>query len=192
MYNEIYKVWKAEKSTTIPQPLPSDFYNNAAAYLKTLADERSVADATTLHGHLILMEQETIKRLLDELKQTRLRKIALGAQGLIPIQAGDLTRTEVEVITTVKGSFTSISKDEQIQKAVENNAASPLVIVRFIQDIPEIVGVDLKTYGPFKKEDVASVPLLNGQALEKQGAVKVIEVKGLTNSPEINTTHIAR
>jgi DNA replication factor GINS len=55
-----------------------------------------------------------------------------------------------------------------------------LTTVRFLQDIPEIVGVDLEIYGPFKKEDVASLPLSNAQALEKQGAVKAIEVKSVS------------
>lgn len=179
MYEEIYKAWKAEKSSTIPQTLASGFYNYAAAYLKSLDDELSSADTTTLHGRLLVMEKEMIKRLLDELKQTRLHKIALGAQGLIPVQQSDLMEDEIEVITMVKKSFSSLNLDhEQLHRTTEeNDGAEALTIVRFIQDIPEIVGVDLKIYGPFKKEDVASLPLPNGQALERQGAVKVIEVR---------------
>jgi hypothetical protein len=32
------------------------------------------------------------------------------------------------------------------------------VVLRFLADVPAIIGSDMKTYGPFKAEDVASVP----------------------------------
>jgi len=54
-----------------------------------------------------------------------------------------------------------------------------LKVVRFLQDIPEIVGVDLKIYGPYKKEDVGSLPKENAKALIMQGAAVQIEVDGV-------------
>jgi DNA replication factor GINS len=182
MYGEIYKAWKAEKSSTMPQPLASDFYNHAAAFLKSLDDELATTDTTTPHRRLLGMEREIVKRLLDELKQTRFRKIALGAQGLIPVQLNELMEDEIAVLTTVKEAFSSLNLEREHPNRItkENDAADALKIVRFLQDIPEIVGVDLKIYGPFKKEDVASLPAANCQALEKQGAVKVIEAKGVS------------
>ena len=54
-----------------------------------------------------------------------------------------------------------------------------MTVVRFLQDIPEIVGVDLKIYGPYKKEDVGSLPRENAHALIMQGAAMQIEVKGV-------------
>jgi DNA replication initiation complex subunit (GINS family) len=38
----------------------------------------------------------------------------------------------------------------------------------------------LRIYGPYKKEDVGSLPAQNAQVLVKQGAAKVIEVKGVS------------
>jgi len=59
-------------------------------------------------------------------------------------------------------------------KPVEPSKPSELVLVRFLQDVPPIVGVDLKTYGPFRKEDVANLPKENAEALIKQGLAKAI------------------
>jgi len=42
--------------------------------------------------------------------------------------------------------------------------------VRFLRDVPAIVGEDLKTYGPFKAGDVAKLPRGNADALVRQGA----------------------
>jgi len=57
-------------------------------------------------------------------------------------------------------------------------------VVRFLQDIPEIVGTDLRIYGPYKKEDVGSLPTRNAQALIKQGAAKPIDISGLSQISE--------
>lgn len=41
-------------------------------------------------------------------------------------------------------------------------------VVRFLKGIDQIVGVDLAKYGPFKAEDVATIPFENAQALIAQ------------------------
>jgi len=41
--------------------------------------------------------------------------------------------------------------------------------IRFLKDCAEIVGTDLKTYGPFKKDDVAALPKENASILIKLG-----------------------
>lgn len=43
------------------------------------------------------------------------------------------------------------------------------VEVRFLQEIPEFVGIDLKDYGPFKPNDTAEIPLENAILLILQG-----------------------
>jgi DNA replication initiation complex subunit (GINS family) len=50
-------------------------------------------------------------------------------------------------------------------------------VLRFLKETPAIVGVDMKTYGPFLPEDVASVPAENAKVLVKQGIAVEVEVK---------------
>jgi DNA replication factor GINS len=50
------------------------------------------------------------------------------------------------------------------------------ILVRFTRDIPAIIGVDMKPYGPFKSEDVATLPLENVENLVKQGFAIKLEV----------------
>ena len=48
------------------------------------------------------------------------------------------------------------------------------IAVRFVKEFDEIVGVDLEKYGPFKPEDIATIPNENAQALISNGiALKV-------------------
>lgn len=65
------------------------------------------------------------------------------------------------------------------QIAVEKTATSTSrkrVILRFMKAMPAVVGSDLKMYGPFSPEDVASVPVDNAKLLIKQGFAVAIAV----------------
>jgi DNA replication initiation complex subunit (GINS family) len=48
--------------------------------------------------------------------------------------------------------------------------------LRFTKPIPAIMGADMKAYGPFVAEDVASLPSVNAKMLVKQGLAVLIEV----------------
>jgi DNA replication factor GINS len=51
------------------------------------------------------------------------------------------------------------------------------MVVRFLKEVPEIVGADMKTYGPFKAEDIATLPVENAKALIKQEVAMEVETK---------------
>ena len=55
--------------------------------------------------------------------------------------------------------------------------ATVFVEIRFLKDVPTIVGADMKTYGPFKEEDVASLPAENAEVLIKRGVVVEVEAQ---------------
>ena len=148
-------------------------------YLNGIDQELSTTDTHTVQGRLLLMEKDMTERLLGELRQTRIQKIMAAAQNRIPIQTTSLTEEESAALEKVKQSLSSLNQHFPASPKKED-LAEELRVVRFLEDIPEIVGVDLRIYGPFKKEDVASLPAPNAQALERQGAAKAIEVKGLS------------
>ncbi|MGB9779090.1 MAG: hypothetical protein ACPLW8_06745, partial [Candidatus Bathyarchaeales archaeon] len=51
-----------------------------------------------------------------------------------------------------------------------------VVVLRFLKDVPAIIGSDMKPYGPFKNEDIASLPVENAKILVKQGLAQKVEV----------------
>ena len=177
MYSELYKAWKSEKSSALPQPLPADFYRQTMMYLNGINDELSTTDTHTIQGRLLVTEKEMTERLLNELRQTRIQKIVSSAQNQIPIQPTSLIEEESNVFEKIKQSLSSLRQQPPDRNDDQNGELS---VVRFLEDIPEIVGVDLRIYGPFKKEDVASLPAPNAHALERQGAAKAIEVRSIT------------
>lgn len=73
----------------------------------------------------------------------------------------------------------SSPKDELVPQAEPDLVSAPsakCVLVRFLKPVPSIIGVDIKSYGPFLVEDVASVPELNARILVKQGLAKLVDL----------------
>ena len=181
MYNDLYKAWKAEISTLEPQSLSSDFYQRMESYLGGLEQETTSIDEHTVKGRLALREKEIVTRLLHELKQARTRKLLLLAQTGEAIDDANLTEEERGFVKEFDKSLQILSQSKIETKPLENEEETiELSVVRFLQDIPEIVGTDLKMYGPYKKEDIGSLPAQNAQALVKQGAAREIEVRGIS------------
>ena len=64
-------------------------------------------------------------------------------------------------------------KSKFLESLAENHKIKK-VVIRFLDNVDEIVGADLEKYGPFKAEDIATIPYENAQALiAKNIATKV-------------------
>jgi DNA replication initiation complex subunit (GINS family) len=59
---------------------------------------------------------------------------------------------------------------------IEKVAKPTMVVLRFVQEIPALVGSDLKTYGPFMPEDIATLPPENARVLIKQGIAVEVDI----------------
>jgi len=76
-------------------------------------------------------------------------------------------RTEMIISATIHG------KSKFLESLAQNHKTKKIVI-RFLNEVDEIVGADLEKYGPFKPEDIATIPYENAQALiSKNIATKV-------------------
>jgi len=178
LYNEIYKAWKSEKTSETPQPLAEDFFQRATTYLERLNEDSTSADEHAVQGRLLVKEREVVKRLIQELKETRMRKLLNAAETNTNVDDALLVEEERALFQSLTASIAQF-REGRVKVGEQPSASEPetkLTVVRFLQDIPEIVGVDLRIYGPYKKEDVGSLPSQNAQALAKQGAVEFIDI----------------
>jgi DNA replication factor GINS len=76
-------------------------------------------------------------------------------------------RTEMVLSATISG------KSKFLESLAENHKIKT-VVIRFLSEVDEIVGADLEKYGPYKAEDIATIPYENAQALiAKNIATKV-------------------
>lgn len=169
----LHSILLREMETDIIQEIDLNFYRTVSEFLGDLKKQefdgvednirRSMIDiATTMTSLLIQIriekitqEKSEIKNLLDE------EKFILDAHEKWH------ERMDVILSATIRGKSKFLESISQKHK-------TRLVVVRFLQDIDEIVGADLEKYGPFKSEDIATVPYENAQALiARDAATKV-------------------
>ena len=58
-----------------------------------------------------------------------------------------------------------INGKSKFLESLAQNHKTKKVVIRFLNEVDEIVGADLEKYGPFKTEDIATIPYENAQAL---------------------------
>jgi DNA replication factor GINS len=192
--DELYRIWKAEKSDKTLQRLPAPFY---AEVRKLLSDCKTSSAATgqdQTQKAIIEREFKILQRLSTEIAKTRMKKIvdaALFGQNVVTGMLGEEEAEFAKIVATHVGDYYRFV-DELVggglpaeERAPSKPAEVRLEVVRFLSDFPAIIGVDLKTYGPFKSEDIATLPTENASALISQGVVKQVHFsEGITPAPK--------
>jgi DNA replication factor GINS len=174
LYNNLYEIWKKEKETLEIQRLPKNFYTEIAIYIKGLKEENRMLDKKTTKAKLLDCEFRNVKIMLGELLQRRYGKFLEKALASDTVPKESLAKEEKRLYSEVSllaEAYNTFSKDilrghlSKLRKDVKQK----LLVLRFVQEIPALVGCDMKTYGPFKPEDIATLPPENARVLIKQG-----------------------
>jgi DNA replication initiation complex subunit (GINS family) len=184
MYDELYAAWRREVDEASLGGLPPDFYARVADYLKRIREENSTVDKKSVKANLLDCEAKNVKQMLEELLWARYKKMLetiTQNQKLPPELLTDEEAKMCESFVTFTGSYQKFANDliqgQTSQAAkVEAEAAHKRVTLRFAKNTPAIIGADMKTYGPFMVEDVASLPVENANILVKQGLAVLVEV----------------
>lgn len=196
MYNQLYTAWRREIDDASLGGLQPDFYGRMSDYLRRINEESNL-DQKSVKLNLLKHEAQNVKLMLQELLDLRYNKIIeiITRSQRTPIEL--LTIEEIkmaEKFATFSEEYQKFRKDlehglvtsQPSVKVVIKNETRPTTLlttsthkrltVRFIKNIPAIMGADMNSYGPFKVEDVASLPALNAQILVKQGLAVLVEV----------------
>jgi DNA replication factor GINS len=180
MYDELYEAWKNEKDSLEVQPLPKDFYSRLAQYVKKLKEEERMLDNKTVKARLLLRESKNVKKLSEELIRLRYEKALRKVMAEETVPSEGLTLEEEKLLKEAGSSaegFQSFLNGVLSGRSfsIESREKAKNHVLRFLKEVPAIIGVDMKPYGPFKPEDVASVPVENAKVLVKQGLAVEVE-----------------
>ena len=182
MYDELFEAWKEEKENVEIQLLPKGFYARLAKYVKKLREERRMLDENTVKGRLLLREGENARSMVEELARARYEKMMrmIASGDIIPTTT--LAEEEENLYrdgASQADSFQAFMKNLLQGRFPKESGARPkgIMVVRILQEMPEIIGVDMRTYGPFKLEDIATLPKENARTLIKQGAAVEVETQ---------------
>jgi DNA replication initiation complex subunit (GINS family) len=181
MYDELCAAWRCEVESAALGTLPPDFYARIADYLRRIKEENRMLDKKTVKASLLEHEVRHVKLMLRELVWLRYKKLLRIISESQKVPAGLLAVEEAKMCA----GFLSFAEAYQRfvegllrgqVSAVSTAKAHERVALRFVKEVPAVIGADMKTYGPFLVEDVASVPVENAKILIKQGLAELVEV----------------
>lgn len=182
MYDELYEAWKKEKENVEIQRVPKNFYAKIAEYMKKTREERRMLDKNTTKAKLLKREFRNAKNIVEDLIRLRYDKALKKSLARENVPREVLTREEeklygelLPLAEAYQGFLTNILRGRLSNITREEKPKN--ILLRFVQEIPAIVGSDMKTYGPFEPEDIATLPAENARILIRQGVALEVEMK---------------
>ena len=151
-----------------------NFYRNLADFIGNLRKQEFDGIENKIKNTMIEMVTELTSLLiqirLDKISKTSILEISYlldEEKFILDSQEDQRERIEMILSATING------KSKFLESLAQNHKTKKIVI-RFLNEVNEIVGADLEKYGPFKTEDIATIPYENAQALiAKNIATKV-------------------
>jgi len=182
LYDELYEAWKKEKENVEIQRLQKNFYAKIADYVKKIREDRRMLDAKTTKAKLLKREFKNVNNMAKELFQLRYKKLREKSLARETVPREVLTEEEEKLhgeILPLAEAYQAFLKDilHGRSSRIEKEKKPKKILLRFVQEIPAIVGSDMKTYGPFEPEDIATLPSENARILIKQGVAVEVEAK---------------
>jgi len=181
-YAELLKAWLRERREEELQALPPSFYQEAGDYIRRLREELRMLERGTMRTRITERERENAERMIEGLFRLRLRKIIYTLLSGGEVERERLTAEESRFLLEVKRalsehqeSLKSILRGQIPEVKARPRKRSGFKVIRILEHIPAIIGIDLKTYGPFKPEDVAAIPAENAENLIRRGLAVEIE-----------------
>lgn len=180
MYNQLYAAWKKELENPELQKLPKDFYSEISSYIKKLREEGRMLDKKTTKAKLIETEMKNVKLMAHRLIWIRYKKLIKKTSEGQKLPLESLTTQEEKIFTEVlplTDAYKNLTKTllQGHGPELKVEFKHKMAVLRFLSEIPEIMGADIKTYGPFKAEDIASISVENAKILIERGLAEKVD-----------------
>ena len=155
--------------------LPVDFYSRVAQYSQRLRRSAGTENSEVAI-RLIARQSQMLESMMRQLFNIRVKKASARSEFLRLLP-------EERYVCSIEQSFQrrfsafmdalSTGQPSFIELAHKSDTTRNTT-VRFVKHVNELVGADLRRYGPFEPDDVASIPSANADILVSGGeAVEV-------------------
>ena len=172
--NSLYTTVLHETENDSVQELSPNFYRLISDYVGKLKREEYDSIEAKVKDELVKMATEITELLLrirlDKITKTNTIDFTnlLDEEKFI-LDSEDELRERREMILSA-----TLNGKSKLLESISEKHKTKSVVVRFLKEMDQIVGADLEKYGPFRTEDVATIPFENAQALIAQNiAMKV-------------------
>jgi len=156
------------------QEIDPNFYRNLSDFLGNLKKQEFDGIESKIKQSLIDMVSELTSLLLHTRLEKTIQSDGINFTNLLDEEKFILDAEEQKIERTEMILSATINGKSKYLESISQNHKTKTVVLRFLQEVDEIVGADLEKYGPFKPEDVATLPYENAQALiTKKVATKI-------------------
>ena len=172
--NELHHTVLRETEDDSILEIDPNFYRNLSDFIGNLKKQEFDGVENKIKNTLIEMATELTSLLihirLDKISKSK--EIEIGnlldeEKFILDSQEEQRERIEMILSATINGK-------SKFLESLSQNHKTKKIVIRFLNEVDEIVGADLEKYGPFKTEDIATIPYENAQALiAKNIATKV-------------------
>lgn len=169
--NKLYHTALRESENDSIQEIEPNFYGDISDFLGNLKKQEFDGIENKIKNVLIHIATELTTILI----QTRLGKISQSSKiefenlvdeekFILDSEEEERERTQIIIAAILNGK-------SKFLESLSQNHKTQRIAVRFLQEVDEIIGADLEQYGPFKTEDIATIPYENAQALISKNIV---------------------
>ena len=167
-FEELRKVQLAEKHSPALAPLPENFYD---VYFSYLQDRMAgLKDNFSLDG---AKAYENSRKVLGDIIKLRSHKIIFKA-----FTDGEANRIVSDGLTSQEKIFyhslLRLFNDYELKMSMLSTTQKQSVQVEIAADVPEFVGKDGKTLGPFKSGEKIELDTETSALLLQRGAAKLV------------------
>ena len=172
--NSLHAIVLRETESDSIQEMEPNFYRNLSDFIGNLKRQEFDGIESKIKQSLIDMASELTSLLLHNRLEKTIRSDNIDFTNLLDeekfiLDAEEQKRERLEMILSA-----TINGKSKFLESLSQNHKTKTVVLRFLKDVDEIVGADLEKYGPFRPEDIATIPYENAQALiTKKVAAKI-------------------
>jgi DNA replication factor GINS len=169
--NSLYATLLRETENDTIQEVSPDLYISISNFISKLKSEGYDGIESKIKDTLILIITDIVslflKIRLEKAVNTTYTNLMNEEKFILDAHAEMEERKEMILSGLLNG------KSKLLESISQKHKTKPIA-VRFLKEIDQIVGADLEKYGPFKVEDIATIPYENAQALITKNAVAKI------------------
>ncbi len=198
-YETLFEFLRLEKGREQLQKLPDSFFEDVIEYLK---EKQHILDSSSNKMDLfsstekdkVKVQIENVRRILKDFYERRERKIinlalvksktgstAIDTSAMLPVEK-QMFDSLVEFLDRYRdGILLNLFQNRFPEVDASFSGAQPAealpdsLLLRFLKPVPQFVGKELESYGPFEPDDVAKIPLDIANLLIDKGHAEKME-----------------
>ena len=179
VYEILNDIWRKENEEEGLAKLPEDLAEKLREYVGSIKHYLKVSDKETLSAEIREAAANAITKLVQEIFELRLRKILRYVlRNEVPENLYGFELKFYPNMLKLIQDYRDAVREMATAAAYQDweQIRSKYEVVCFLKDVSQIVGPDLKVYGPFKAGDIATLPLENARNLEMANIVRIVKV----------------